>query len=70
MRGWAAALFLVCALFPAVVGAQVYHWVDSLEVGSVSVGPLPIIVHDADLKQTDGLFGRDPNEAEAVVARR
>lgn len=34
-------------------------WVDSLEVGSVSVGPLPLIVHDADLKQADGLLGRD-----------
>jgi hypothetical protein len=34
-------------------------WVDSVEVGESRVGPLFIIVHDADLKGADGLLGRD-----------
>jgi hypothetical protein len=34
-------------------------WVDSLEVGESKVGPLFIIVHDADLRGADGLLGRD-----------
>jgi hypothetical protein len=34
-------------------------WVDSVEVGESKVGPLFIIVHDADLKGADGLLGRD-----------
>ena len=31
----------------------------SLEVGEAKVGPLRIIVHNADLKTADGLLGRD-----------
>jgi len=34
-------------------------WVNSVEVGEAKVGPLLIIVHDADLKGADGLLGRD-----------
>lgn len=34
-------------------------WVDSVEVGDVKVGPLLVVVHDPDLKQADGLLGRD-----------
>ena len=34
-------------------------WVNSVEVGESKVGPLLIIVHDADLKAADGLLGRD-----------
>ncbi len=34
-------------------------WVQSVEVGEARVGPLLIIVHDADLKDADGLLGRD-----------
>jgi hypothetical protein len=34
-------------------------WVDSVEVGESKVGPLLIIVHDAELKGADGLLGRD-----------
>ncbi len=30
-----------------------------LEVGEARVGPLLIIVHDTDLKEADGLLGRD-----------
>jgi hypothetical protein len=33
--------------------------VASVEVGQAKVGPLRIIVHDADLKRADGLLGRD-----------
>jgi hypothetical protein len=33
--------------------------VGSVEVGEAKVGPLRIIVHDADLKTADGLLGRD-----------
>ena len=33
--------------------------VTSLEVGEAKAGPLLIIAHDADLKQADGLLGRD-----------
>lgn len=33
--------------------------VASLEVGEAKVGPLRIIAHDADLRQADGLLGRD-----------
>ena len=38
--------------------AQVVQ-VASLEVGEAKVGPIRIIVHDADLKTADGLLGRD-----------
>jgi len=34
-------------------------WVNSLEVGEARVGPLLIIVHEADLQGVDGLLGRD-----------
>ena len=34
-------------------------WIDSLEVAGAGVGPLPIIAHDPDLKEADGLLGRD-----------
>ncbi len=34
-------------------------WVQSVEVGEAKVGPLLIVVHDADLKNADGLLGRD-----------
>jgi len=34
-------------------------WVNSVEVGEARVGPLLIIAHDADLKDADGLLGRD-----------
>lgn len=34
-------------------------WVQSVEVGEAKVGPLLIIVHDANLKDADGLLGRD-----------
>lgn len=34
-------------------------WVNSVEVGEARVGPLLIIAHDADLKEADGLLGRD-----------
>ena len=33
--------------------------VASVEVGDAKVGPLLILVHDADLKQAEGLLGRD-----------
>jgi hypothetical protein len=33
--------------------------VSSMQVGEASVGPLRIVAHDADLKQADGLLGRD-----------
>ena len=33
--------------------------VQSVEVGEARVGPLLIVVHDADLKGADGLLGRD-----------
>lgn len=33
--------------------------VDSVEVGEAKAGPLFIMAHDADLKQADGLLGRD-----------
>jgi len=34
-------------------------WVRSVAVGRATAGPLPIIVHDAELKEADGLLGRD-----------
>jgi hypothetical protein len=34
-------------------------WVQSVEVGEAGVGPLLIIAHDANLKEADGLLGRD-----------
>jgi hypothetical protein len=34
-------------------------WVNSVEVGEARVGPLLIIVHEADLQGVDGLLGRD-----------
>ncbi len=33
--------------------------VSSLQVGDARVGPLRIVAHDADLKQAEGLLGRD-----------
>jgi hypothetical protein len=33
--------------------------VGSVQVGEARVGPLRIVAHDADLKQADGLLGRD-----------
>src|SRR5262245_11311199 len=33
--------------------------VSSLQVGDAKVGPLRIVAHDADLKQAEGLLGRD-----------
>ena len=33
--------------------------VDSVEVGDARAGPLLILAHDADLKQAEGLLGRD-----------
>jgi predicted aspartyl protease len=34
-------------------------WVDFIEVGETRVGPLLVIVYAADLKEADGLLGRD-----------
>lgn len=34
-------------------------WVDLIEVGEARAGPLLVIAHDADLKQAEGLLGRD-----------
>ena len=34
-------------------------WVNSLEVGEATVGPLLIIAYDGQLKTADGLLGRD-----------
>ena len=34
-------------------------WVNSVEVDEARIGPLLIIVYDADLKGADGLLGRD-----------
>ncbi len=34
-------------------------WIDSVQVGSAVSGALPIVAHDADLKDADGLLGRD-----------
>ena len=34
-------------------------WVNSVEVGEAKAGPLLVIVHDTDLKEADGLLGRD-----------
>jgi hypothetical protein len=34
-------------------------WVNSVEIGEARVGPLLIIVHEADLQGVDGLLGRD-----------
>jgi hypothetical protein len=34
-------------------------WVHSVEVGEAKAGPFLIIAHDADLKEADGLLGRD-----------
>jgi len=34
-------------------------WVESVEVGESKVGPLLVIVHEAELKGADGLLGRD-----------
>ena len=34
-------------------------WVNSVEVEEARIGPLLIIVHEADLKGADGLLGRD-----------
>jgi hypothetical protein len=33
--------------------------VSSLQVGDARVGPLPVVAHDANLRQADGLLGRD-----------
>lgn len=44
-----------------VTGASQAHmlWVNSVEVESAAVGPLPIVVHDAGLGHAEGLLGRD-----------
>lgn len=34
-------------------------WVESLEVGRAKAGPLAIVAHDGNLRQADGLLGRD-----------
>ncbi len=34
-------------------------WVNWVEVGDAKVGPLLIVVHDTDLKEAEGLLGRD-----------
>ena len=34
-------------------------WVNSIEVGEVKVGPLLVVAYDGDLKNADGLLGRD-----------
>jgi predicted aspartyl protease len=34
-------------------------WVSAVEVGGMESGPLPIVVHDAELGRADGLLGRD-----------
>jgi predicted aspartyl protease len=34
-------------------------WVDFIEVGETRVGPLLVVVYEADLKGADGLLGRD-----------
>lgn len=34
-------------------------WVRSVEVGESRAGPLLIVIHDVDLKEADGLLGRD-----------
>ena len=34
-------------------------WVNTVEVDEAKVGPLLVIAHDADLKNADGLLGRD-----------
>jgi hypothetical protein len=34
-------------------------WINSVEIEEAKVGPLLIIVHDADLKGAEGLLGRD-----------
>lgn len=41
-----------------IVEADVVR-VDMVEVGEAKAGPLLVIAHDADLKQADGLLGRD-----------
>ncbi len=42
-------------------------WLDSIEVGPGLVGPLPVIVHDANLREADGLLGRDVLSAFTVT---
>jgi hypothetical protein len=34
-------------------------WVDTVEVADTKVGPILITIHDTDLKNADGLLGRD-----------
>jgi len=34
-------------------------WVNSVEVGEARVEPLLIVIHDVDLREADGLLGRD-----------
>ena len=48
-------------LLKGVTGASYVDavWVNSVEVGEAKVGPLLIIAHDGDLKNADGLLGRD-----------
>jgi hypothetical protein len=49
------------AMIKGVIGSghgDVVH-VTSVQVGDARVGPLPIVAHDADLKQAEGLLGRD-----------
>jgi hypothetical protein len=49
------------AVIKGVTGASYAEavWVNSVEVEEAKVGPLLIIVHEADLKGADGLLGRD-----------
>ncbi len=34
-------------------------WVNSVEVGEAKIGPLLVITHDIDVKEAEGLLGRD-----------
>ena len=47
---------LISMLIP---GLALAVWVNSVEIGETKVGPLLIISHDANLKEADGLLGRD-----------
>jgi aspartyl protease/uncharacterized protein DUF4124 len=49
------------AVIRGVTGASEGGVVDvsSIQVGDAKVGPLRIVAHDADLKQAEGLLGRD-----------
>jgi predicted aspartyl protease len=34
-------------------------WLESLGVAGLTVGPIPVVAHDAGLREADGLLGRD-----------